>query len=945
MRVRRALSSLLTGALLAAPLAVVTAAPAFAEEVVARPSDGVFHIEGRGWGHGHGLNQWGAEGAARTGVTWTQILDAYYPGTAQTTVAARTIRVLIGEDDHNDLAVAAGSGLAVKDLSSGARYTLPSGPTRWRLTADSTGMRVSFYDTAWHLWATGGKNAWTGPMQFEGPTLVRTYFANGTARDYRGAMRAVRTGTTTINVVNALPMESYLYGVVPRESPSSFKPDALKAQTVAARSYSTYKMDHVSSGATYDICSTTSCQVYGGARVVSSGGTVTNLEAASTNAAIDATRGVVRTYNGAAIFAEFSSSNGGWSTTGSQPYLQAHADPWDAIASPNHYWTATLTAAQIEARYPSVGHLLRMRVTRRDGNGDWGGRVKEVILEGVSSSGAGTSVAATGAGIYNAHTWPTYADGLRGSWWHVIPQFGATVVSKNAVPTLVRPPGPSTFTLDVQYKNTGSTAWPVSGLHLAVAGPMGAADPMVGGSKTPGRYVANLSRSGASDVAPGEVARFQVPLDVSSTYAGTYAKAYAVRIGTAAVFGQVAQWTVTVVNPVFTSSLVSVSGPPGANGAPSPVFPDGTVVVPRSGSTAVTVKMRNTGNVSWPVAGGVRLSPSDERGRTSPSVSQDPSVSGVDGVSGATVVKPGQVGVFTLPLSGNGLAAGVTDESFEAAYYPYHWLDGAKVRLHVTRVDTAVSRVAGVALGLPSSVSMHAYPGDRRTWVVRLRNLGRDAWPVAGSEVLATNPANRQDALRGAGWLAPNVPGRIVSNVTRPSATAVYPGEVAEYRVTLDPTNKPAGTYAERYQASTGTAYYGPVVGTSVTVAAATFTGTLTRNTSGIVVPKGGSATYSFDVKNTGNVPWPVRSSVRVSAPTSVSKATSWISPSRPAAIMGNVTRGWSATSVAPGEVARFTFTIAANGRAAGSYTETFGVGWEAWRAMVLSGPITYTIR
>ncbi|MDT7573046.1 MAG: stage sporulation protein, partial [Actinomycetota bacterium] len=313
MRPLRALRGLLAASLVAAPLAVVAASPAYAEEVYARPSDGVFRIEGHGWGHGHGLNQWGAEGAARQGVTWTKILDTYYQGTGQATQAARTIRVLIGEDDHTDLAVSPATGLAVKDLATGARYTLPSGPSRWRIVADSTGERIAFYDSGWHLWATAGKNAWTGPLQFEGPAFIRTWFANGTAREYRGVMRAVRTGTTTINVVNALSMENYLYGVVPRESSASFKPDALKAQAVAARSYSTYKLDHVSSGATYDICSTTSCQVYGGARLVSSGGTVTDLEASATNAAVDGTRGVVRTYNGQAIFAEFSSSNGGWS--------------------------------------------------------------------------------------------------------------------------------------------------------------------------------------------------------------------------------------------------------------------------------------------------------------------------------------------------------------------------------------------------------------------------------------------------------------------------------------------------------------------------------------------------------------------------------------------------------------------------------------------------------
>jgi len=953
MRPLRALRGLLVSALVAAPIAVVLpASPASAEEVFGRPADGVFAIEGRGWGHGHGLSQWGAEGAARQGVTYTQILDAYYPGTAQATFADKPIRVLISQDDHTDVNVSPATGLAVRDLASGARYTLPTGPTRWRLVVDGTGYRIQFYNSGWGLWATGGKNYWTGPLQFEGPTFIRVNLPDGTARDYRGAMRAVRTGTTTLNSVNVLSREHYLYGVVPRESPSSFQAEALKAQTVAARSYSTYKMEHVASSATYDICSTTSCQVYGGARLISGGSTV-ELEQASTTNAVNATKGVMRTYGGQAIFAEFSSSNGGWSTTGSFPYLAAHADPWDAIASPHHYWTARLTVAQIEAEFPSLGRFVRMRVTKRDGNGDWGGRVKEVILEGTNSSGAKTTVATTGGGIYGAHVWPTYSDGLRGSWWHVKPAYGATVVAKSTVPTLVRAPGDATYEASVQYKNTGASAWPVSGLHLAVASPAGSADPMVGGSKIPGKYAGNVTRPGATSIDPGEVAKFTIALDASSTTAGTYAKAYAVRIGQGATFGQVAQWVVTVTNPVFTSSLVSVTGPPAdGSGAPAPLT-GLNVVMPRTGSVTLQVRIRNTGNVAWPLNAGVRLATSDARWRESTAAGPEwvsksvvGPVKSVDGNASATSVAPGQVGVFPLTLHGNDVAAGGVVETFEAGYFNYAWLDGAKVRLNVYRYDPAVSRLSRSETRLPGTMPLVAYPGDRKTLVIRVRNLGGSAWPVGSTETLATSPAGRADALRTSSWLSPTQPSRLLANVSRPGQTQVWPGEVGEYRVAIDPTNKPVAKYAEWYQVMAADLRYGPVIGTYVSLSAATFTGQLVRNSTGVVVPVGGAAMYSFDVKNTGNTTWQVdpASAVRATASNSKSANTSWINTSRPTALDGNVTRR-GATDVRPGEVGRFTFVLSANGRAAGTYTETFGVGWETWRAMVLSVPVTYTIR
>lgn len=952
MRPLRVLRGIVVSALVAAPLAVVMpASPAAAEEVIGRPADGVFAIEGRGWGHGHGMNQWGAEGAARKGVAYTTILNTYYPGTAQQTFADKAIRVLISQDDHGDVNVSPASGLAVRDLSSGARYTLPAGPSRWRIVVDSSGYRVQSYSSGWSVWGSGGRTAWTGPMQFEGPTFVRLHLPDGSAREYRGAMRAVRTGTTTLNSINVLSREHYLYGVVPRESPASFRPEALKAQSVAARSYSTYKMEHVSSSATYDICSTTSCQVYGGARLIS-GGQTYELENAATTTAVDATKGVMRTYGGKAIFAEFSSSNGGWSTTGSFPYLAAKADPWDAIASPHNYWTARLTVAQIEAKFPSLGRFTRMRITRRDGNGDWGGRVKEVILEGVNASGAKTTVATTGGGIYSARIWPTYSDGLRGSWWHVKPAYGATIVSKGTVPALVRTPGDATHDLVVQYRNTGASAWPVSGLHLSVSSPAGSADPMVGGSKIPGRFNGNVTRPGATTVDPGEVAKFTIPLDASAAAVGTYAKAYVVRIGQSIPFGQVAQWVVTVVNPVITSSFVSVTGPPAdGSGAPPPLT-GLNVILPRTGAVTVQVKLKNTGNVAWPLDGPVRLATSDARLRPSSaaggnwvSTSVVGPVTAVDGNASATSVAPGQVGVFPLTLHGNGVAAGGVVETFEVGYFHYAWT-GGKVRLNVYRTDPGVSRLSRVESRLPGSLPLIAYPGDRKSLHIRVRNLGGSAWPVGSSEVLATSPAGRESALRTGAWLSPSQPSRLSSNVSRPGQTSVWPGEVGEYLVPLDPTNRAVGTYAEWFQAMAGTTRYGPTAGTYVKVGTAAFSAQLARNSGGVVMPAGGAAMYSFDVKNTGNTTWPIVPGGPVRALVSGSKSgnTSWITLSRPTALDGNVTRR-GATDVRPGEVGRFTFILSANGRPAGTYTETFGVGWETWRAMVLSVPVTYTIR
>ena len=950
MRAASTLRCLVVAALAAVPLTVLPATPAAAAEVYARPADGIFHFEGHGWGHGHGLNQWGAEGAARQGATATTILNAYYPGTAQQTLPNRTIRVLIGEDDHSDVRVGAAANLAVKDLASGARYVLPTAYGAWRIVVDGGGQHVQYYSAGWHGWAVGTTTAWTGPLQFEGASVIRLYFGSGAARDYHGALRAVRTGTTTLDVVNVLDLERYLYGVVPRESPAYFKAEALKAQAVAARSYSAYKVDHAPSGASFDICSTTQCQVYGGVRYVSAGGTVTELEPAATTNAVNATKGVTRTYGGKAIFAEFSSSNGGWSTTGSMPYLTAKADPWDKIASPSHYWTGTVTAAQLEARYPSVGRLLRIRVTQRDGNGDWGGRVKAVVLEGVNGSGAATAVSTTGGGVYLANSWPTSASGLRGSWWNIVPTYGAVLAGQSATKTLVRPPGAAKGDLVVNYKNTGSAIWDAATVHLAVS--TGGVDPMVGTSK-PGVFGGNLTRSGATTIEPGEVARFVVHLDASGFAPGSYVKSYRVQIGAGSLFGAVATWTVTVVDPVFTSAYVGVTGtdPAPTNGSPARVRSDGVVLLSRSGTTSLNVRVRNTGNVAWPVRGAVRLVGSDPHMRESSSsgadwisTSQVSAVASVEGVPNATAVQPGQVAVFPMTLHGNGRSTGVTHETFEPVWFGWSWL-GAQARLHPIRWDPNVARHANVA-AQPPAMSLLAYPGDRTTLTLRVRNLGGQPWAVNGGDVLGTaNPLDRIDALKTSTWLSGNRSVRLAVNASRPGTAYVWPGEVGEYRVPIDPTNKTAKTYGEWFRPIYGSTWYGPVLGTSVTVSPATLAAAVTRNTRGIVVPRTGVATYVVELKNTGNTTWQVGANMRLMTASPSPGATStWITSTRPCAITANVSYP-GARYVTPGQVARFTFTIGGNGRAPGTYNETFTAGWEAWRPTGLSIPVSYVVR
>jgi len=121
-------------------------------------------------------------------------------------------------------------------------------------------------------------------------------------RGYRGALDVFGNVRHTLNVVNELPLEDYLRGVVPNElSPVTFgQLEALKAQAVAARTYIERNMGQFKDEG-YDVCATDACQVYFGARTE---------DPLATQAVTD-TRGVVAIYDGKPINALYSSTCGG----------------------------------------------------------------------------------------------------------------------------------------------------------------------------------------------------------------------------------------------------------------------------------------------------------------------------------------------------------------------------------------------------------------------------------------------------------------------------------------------------------------------------------------------------------------------------------------------------------------------------------------------------------
>ena len=195
---------------------------------------------------------------------------------------------------------------------------------------------------------------------------------------YRGSLEVRRITGSDMTLINVLPLEEYLYGVVPYEIQASSHPEALKAQAVAARTYSVnnmYKYDRLN----FNMCTTVNSQVYKGY----------NGEAASTNKAVDDTKGQIVTYNEkpAAVF-YFSSSGGRtedvknvWGST-NYPYLVSVEDKYESGTSWRYQWEVSYTAKKISeimtSRGFKLGNILGIDITKRSE----AGRAIELVVRG-----------------------------------------------------------------------------------------------------------------------------------------------------------------------------------------------------------------------------------------------------------------------------------------------------------------------------------------------------------------------------------------------------------------------------------------------------------------------------------------------------------------------------------------------------------------------------------
>ncbi len=369
---------------------------------------------GRGWGHGVGLSQYGARGRALAGQGAADILAHYYPGTTIEPLPEGTaIRVLLLDDYLPGTA----SPLTVYGRGDawtidGTAATFPP-DARLRLVPTTNGAATTWrvvVDTA------------AGDLLYDAPaptdlrvvglaaaTTLQLPARSATYGTFRGTLRILLAGGRA-DVVNELPLESYLRGVVPVEMPSSWPVAARAAQTIAARSYAAA---HIRPGtSTFDVYDDTRSQVYRGVAG----------ETAAADAVIADTANLVLRSGGAIANALFHSTGGGAtennenvyvSATGARTavpvsYLRGSPDrdangvAYDAAAPYATWQTNAYSIAQLSAIFAAdsrtnVGTLLSLDL------GDRGvsGRLVSVTL--VGTAGATTVSGGVFVAVFNEH--------------------------------------------------------------------------------------------------------------------------------------------------------------------------------------------------------------------------------------------------------------------------------------------------------------------------------------------------------------------------------------------------------------------------------------------------------------------------------------------------------------------------------------------------------------
>lgn len=172
-------------------------------------------------------------------------------------------------------------------------------------------------------------------------------YLNG--RPFRGKIEAIKDSNELL-IVNELPMELYVAGLINHEISSKWPIESVKAQAVIARTYALYQKRKRATGI-YHLESTVADQVYSGSIA----------EDDRSFYAANETLGEVLTYDGEIALTVYHSNSGGVTEDSKNvwgkdyPYLRGVKSPFDKDA-PNFSWTLNITPQSLEAALSAAGY-------------------------------------------------------------------------------------------------------------------------------------------------------------------------------------------------------------------------------------------------------------------------------------------------------------------------------------------------------------------------------------------------------------------------------------------------------------------------------------------------------------------------------------------------------------------------------------------------------------
>lgn len=202
---------------------------------------------------------------------------------------------------------------------------------------------------------------------------------------------SVEVMRSTTETVEDIPLEEYVAGVVASEMPADFELEALKAQSLAARTYTVNHLLYQDEQENYDVTDTVQHQVYKSEEeLMQQWGSDYDWKMERINEAVNATSGEILTYEDTPITAAFFSTSNGKTENSEDyweneiPYLRSVDSPWDE-ESPKFIDQQTFSVEQLasalEIELPNETPLF-IEETRTES-----GRVDELTVEGHSFSG------------------------------------------------------------------------------------------------------------------------------------------------------------------------------------------------------------------------------------------------------------------------------------------------------------------------------------------------------------------------------------------------------------------------------------------------------------------------------------------------------------------------------------------------------------------------------